>query len=53
MLKSLFIYLYVEDELAEYVPDEPHGRPRDLHSRESGVLSHRSLLPVSRCSRTV
>jgi hypothetical protein len=51
MLKSLAMYEYVDDELAVYVPVDAQGLPFDLHSAELGVLTQRSLLPVSRCNR--
>jgi hypothetical protein len=51
MLKSLAMYEYVDDEFAEYVPAEAQGLPLDLQSAELGVLTQRSLLPVSRCKR--
>lgn len=33
------------------VPDDAHGLPLLLHNAELGVLTQRSLLPVSRCNR--
>jgi hypothetical protein len=34
------------------VPDSEHGLPLDLHIAEEGVLTQRSLLPVSKCRRS-
>jgi hypothetical protein len=42
---------YVEDELALYVPANEHGLPLLLHNVDVGVLTQRSLLPVSICNR--
>lgn len=51
MLKSLAIYEYVEDALAEYVPANAQGFPFASHNDDVFVFTHRSLLPVSMCSR--
>jgi hypothetical protein len=47
------MYEYVDDEFAVYVPANAQGLPFVLHSAELGVLTQRSLLPVSRCNRTL
>lgn len=41
----------VEDLDEEKVPLLLHGSPWLVHKSESGVLTHRSLLPVSRAAR--
>jgi hypothetical protein len=51
MLKSLAIYEYVDEEFAAYVPAAAHCFPLVLHNEEAGVLTQRSLLPVSMCNR--
>ena len=43
----------MEDEFAEYVPAVEQGSLLWAHKVESGLLTQRSLLPVSRCIRTV
>lgn len=53
MLKSLETNSYVDEEFALYVPANLHGLPFDLHNSEDGVLTQRSLLPVSICNRTL
>jgi hypothetical protein len=44
------MYSYVDEEFAEYVPANEHGFDLPKHREELGVLTHRSLLPVSKCS---
>jgi hypothetical protein len=51
MLKTLLTYAYVDESLAEYVPESPHSLPRCVHSPELAEFTHRSLLPVSMCRR--
>ena len=41
----------MDDEFAEYVPAKAHGDPLLLHNTDEGVLTQRSLLPVSKCKR--
>ncbi len=52
MLKLLAMYWYVEDVLAAYVPANAHGLLLAPQRFEAGVLTHKSLLPVSICSLT-
>jgi hypothetical protein len=51
MLKSDETNLYVDEELASYVPDMPQRSPLLLQRREPAALHHKSLLPVSRVNR--
>lgn len=53
MLKSDDTYLYVDEELAAYVPDVAQLSPLPLQRVEEAELHHRSLLPVSKVKRTV
>lgn len=53
MLKSDDKYLYVDEELALYVPDVAQLSPLPVQRLEELVLVHRSLLPVSKVKRTV
>jgi hypothetical protein len=50
MLKSLARYSYVDEVLAEYVPDSAHGLFDSWQKEELAELIQRSLLPVSRCN---
>ena len=44
------MYSYVDDELAEYVPEAWHSLASWVQNLDDGVLTHKSLLPVSMCN---
>ena len=52
-MNQLPIYEYVEESFAVYVPAAAQGWDFWLQRADDGVLTQRSLLPVSRCIRTV
>lgn len=51
MLNQEPTYLYVDDAFALYVPANAQGFEDPVHNADVLVLTHKSLLPVSRCNR--
>ena len=45
------MYSYVDDLFAEYVPETWHSLASWVQNWDDGVLTHKSLLPVSMCNR--